>query len=171
MARSPRPSKSRLTQSTCDSAGLVSALHGSGVAELLDILRAILPEGPRYYPVDQVSEQNMRFIAAETVREKVMLATEQEIPHSIAVEIAEYKERSESMTYISAIIYVERDSQKGIIIGKGGSMIKRLGREAREELERMLGTQVYLDLRVKVLKNWRRDDDLMRRLGYRIARD
>jgi GTP-binding protein Era len=149
----------------------ISALNDEGVAELVDVLKTLLPEGPRYYPMDQVSEANMRFIAAEVVREKVMLATEQEIPHSVAVEIVEYKERSEDMTYINAMLYVERDSQKGIIIGKGGDMIKRLGRETRTELEKMLGTKVYLDLRVKVLKNWRSDDKLMRRLGYRINRD
>ncbi|MAS33075.1 MAG: GTPase Era [Anaerolineaceae bacterium] len=154
-----------------DLAMLVSALNNDGVSNLIGVLAERLPEGPRFYPPDQVSEVNMRFIAAEVIREKIMLATEQEIPHSVAVEIVEYKERSETMTYISAIIYVERDSQKGIIIGKGGSMIKKLGQDARAELEPMLDTQVYLDLQVKVLKNWRSDDRLMRRLGYRIARD
>jgi GTP-binding protein Era len=89
----------------------------------------------------------------------------------VAVEITEYKERSEAMVYISAVIYVERDSQKGIIVGKQGSMIKRLGQSARRELETMLDSQVYLDLRVKVLKNWRSDESLMRRLGYSIPRD
>lgn len=153
-----------------EQAPLLSALKNEGVTGLLDIVKQLLSEGPRYYPVDQVSEQNMRFIATETVREQVMLATEQEIPHSIAVEIVEYKERSETMTYINAVIYVERESQKGIIVGKGGSMIKRLGKAARAELERILGTQVYLDLRVKVLKNWRSDDALLRRLGYRIPK-
>lgn len=150
---------------------LVSALNGDGVPELVATLTDLLPEGPRYYPADQVSEVNMRFIAAEVVREKIMLATEQEIPHAVAVEIVEYKERSEDMTYISAVIYVERDSQKGIIIGKGGGMIKQIGQQARAELQTMLGTQVYLDLQVKVLKNWRSDDRLMRRLGYRIPKD
>jgi GTP-binding protein Era len=110
----------------------------------------------------------MRFIASEVIREKIILQTEQEIPHSVAVEIEDYKERSEDMTYVSGIIYVERDSQKGIIIGKSGEMIKRLGREARLELAEILGTRVYLDLRVKVLKNWRSDEKLMRRLGYRL---
>jgi len=153
-----------------DAAVLVSAVEGTGVAELVDFLMDNLPNGPRYYPVDQVSEVSQRFIAAEVIREKIILNTDQEIPHSVAVEINEYKERSEKMTYINAIIYVERDSQKGIIIGKGGEMIKRLGAEAREELTGMLGTQVYLELHVKVLKNWRTDEDLMRRLGYRIPK-
>lgn len=150
---------------------LISAMEGTGVQELVDDLTKRLPNGPRYYPADQVSEVNMRFIAAEVVREKIILNTEQEIPHSVAVEVEEYKERSEDMTYISALIYVERDSQKGIIIGKGGEMIKRIGAQARAELVDIVGTQVYLELHVKVLKNWRSDEDLMRRLGYRLPKE
>jgi len=153
-----------------DAAVLVSAMNGSGVKELVDFLRDGMPFGPRYYPVDQVSEVNMRFIAAETIREKIILNTEQEIPYSVAVEVTEYKERSETLTYISANIYIERDSQKGIIIGKNGDMIKRIGSEARNELSELVGTQIYLDLHVKVLKNWRMDEDLMRRLGYRLPK-
>lgn len=153
-----------------DAAILVSATKGDGVSELIDYLRESMPLGPRYYPADQVSEVNMRFIAAEVIREKIILNTEQEIPYSVAVEVEEYKERSESMTYVSATIYVERDSQKGILIGKSGDMIKRIGSEARSELAEMLGTQVYTELRVKVLKNWRMDEDLMRRLGYRLPK-
>lgn len=147
---------------------LTSALDGSGLDTLMARLVEMLPFGPRYYPVDQVSEVNMRFIAAETIREKIILNTEQEIPYSVAVEVSEYKERSDNMTYISATIYVERDSQKGILIGKHGDMIKRIGSQARAELGEMLGTQVYLELHVKVLKNWRMDEDLLRRLGYRL---
>jgi GTP-binding protein Era len=150
---------------------LMSALRDEGVRELIGIIVEMMPEGPRYYPADQVSEVNMRFIAAESIREKIMLATEQEIPHSVAIEIAEYVERSPKLTYISAVIYVERDSQKAIIVGKNGSMIKKLGQEARKELEAAVGTQIYLDLQVKVLKNWRSDDRLMQRLGYRIPKD
>lgn len=150
---------------------LMSALRDEGVRELIGVIVDMLPEGPRYYPVDQVSEVNMRFIAAESIREKIMLATEKEIPHSVAVEIAEYVERSPKLTYISAVIYVERDSQKAIIVGKSGSMIKKLGQDARTELEAATGTQIYLDLQVKVLKNWRSDDRLMQRLGYRIPKD
>jgi GTP-binding protein Era len=146
----------------------VSALNGDGVEAMLQAVKTILPEGPRYYPPDQVSEANMRFIAAEVIREKIILHTEQEIPYSVAVEIDEYKERTEDMAYISAIIYVERDTQKGIVVGKGGAMIKQVGSEAREELGQMLGGKVYLELHVKVLKNWRSDPDLMRRLGYRL---
>jgi GTPase len=153
-----------------EAAVLVSAANGSGVKELVAYLLESLPLGPRYYPADQVSEANMRFIAAEVIREKIILNTEQEIPYSVAVEVNEFKERSETLTYIGANIYVERDSQKGIIVGKNGTMIKSLGSAAREELAEILGTQVYLDLHVKVLKNWREDEALMRRLGYRIPK-
>lgn len=149
---------------------LVSATQGDGVTELVNYLQESMPLGPRYYPVDQVSEVNMRFIAAEVIREKIILNTEKEVPYSVAVEVEEYKERSDTMTYISATIYIERDSQKGILIGKNGDMIKRIGSEARAELAEMLGTQVYIELRVKVLKNWRMDEDLMRRLGYRLPK-
>lgn len=147
---------------------LVSAMTGEGVSDLLDYVMSQLPKGPLYFPADELSDVNMRFIAAEVIREKVMLLTEQEIPYSVAVEIESYKERSEDMTYISAIIYVERDSQKGIVIGKGGALIKKISTDARIELSEMLGTKVFLELRVKVLKNWRSDEKLMQRLGYRL---
>jgi GTP-binding protein Era len=148
---------------------LLSALEGTGVDAMMDEIIERLPQGPRYFPIDQVSEVNMRFIAAEIIREKVMMHTEQEVPHSVAVLVDSYRERSDHLTYISATIYVERESQKGIIIGKGGEMIKTIGSEARAELGEMLGTQVYLELHVKVLKNWRSDEKLMQRLGYRVG--
>jgi GTP-binding protein Era len=147
---------------------LISALQGVGVDEMMDDLIDRLPQGPRYFPMDQLSEVNMRFIAAEIVREKVMLHTEQEVPHSVAVVVDSYRERSDTLSYISATIYVERESQKGIIIGKGGEMIKTIGSEARADLTEMLGSDVYLELHVKVLKNWRSDEKLMQRLGYRV---
>ncbi len=147
---------------------LISALDGLGVDDMMNDLVSRLPRGPRYFPVDQLSEVNMRFIAAEIVREKVMMHTEQEVPHSVAVLVDSYRERSDELTYISATIYVERESQKGIIIGKGGEMVKTIGSEARVELREMLGTDVYLELHVKVLKNWRSDEKLMQRLGYRV---
>jgi GTP-binding protein Era len=130
-----------------------------------------MPLGPRYYPIDQVSEVNMRFIAAETIREKIMLHTEKEVPHAVAVEVEEYKEREAGVHYISAIIYVERDSQKGILIGKQGAMIKQIGSEARTELETMLDARVFVELHVRVLKNWRSDEALMQRLGYRVSKE
>lgn len=149
----------------------VSALKGSGVPELLQALIARMPKGPRYYPIDQVSEVNMRFIAAEIIREKIMLHTEKEVPHAAAVEVEEYKEREKGVHYINATIYVERDSQKGIVIGKQGAMIKQIGSEARAELEAMVEGKVFIELHVQVLKNWRSDIGLMHRLGYRIHRD
>ncbi len=149
-----------------DSYKLVSALEGAGVEDLVKHLLAKLPLGPRYYPADQLSETNMRFIAAEVVREKVILNTEQEIPHASAVEIDSYQE-GEERTTISGIIYVERETQKRIVVGKGGRLIKKIGSEARQELMDMLDRPVHLDLRVKVLKDWRRNDSFMRRLGYR----
>ncbi len=150
---------------------LISAQNGDNVDVLLDDLKSRMPMGPRYYPADQVSEVNMRFIAAEVVREKVMISTEDEIPYAVAVEIDSFRERSENLTYISAVIYVERDSQKGIVIGKNGEKIKQIGSLARAELSNILGTSVYLELNVKVAKNWRSDEDLMRRLGYRLKDD
>ncbi|NJO84822.1 MAG: GTPase Era [Blastochloris sp.] len=149
---------------------LVSALTGGNVPELTNFLMAQMPLGPRYYPADQVSEVNMRFIAGEIIREKAMLRTEKEVPHAIAVEVESFQETPE-LTRISGIIYVERDNQKAIVIGRGGDMIKQIGTEARLELESMLDRRVRLDLRVKVLKNWRSDDRLMRRMGYKVERD
>ncbi|GAB4341792.1 MAG: GTPase Era [Phototrophicales bacterium] len=148
----------------------ISAAAGENITELIDYLIDILPKGPRYYPSDQVSEVNMRFIAAEIIREAIIELTEEEIPYTVAVEVDQYKERNEDLTYISAIIYVERDSQKGIIIGKNGTMIKQIGTKARQELSNVLGTKVYLDLHVKVLKNWRSDERFMNRLGYRLPK-
>lgn len=148
----------------------LSAVTGNGVADLLQRVIAKLPPGPQFFPEDQLSDTALRDIAAEIIREKVLLNTEQEVPHSVAVEIEEFKERSATLTYIGASVYVERDSQKGILIGKGGSMLKKISSEARAELETLIGTQVYLELRVKVLKNWRRDEEALRRLGYRIRK-
>ena len=150
-----------------DSVFNISATTQDGVSELLEHLLTLLPQGPPYYPVDDLSDANLRFIAAEIIREKIILNTVQEIPHSVAVEVTEFKEK-DNISIIEATIYVERDSQKGIIIGKGGKMIKRIGMQAREDLEVLIETQVHLDTRVKVLKNWRKNDDFMKRLGYSI---
>lgn len=152
------------------SAYRVSAIDGTGVMALVEALTNLMPLGPRYYPFDQVSDQSMRFVAAEIVREKVMNHTEQEIPHSVAVVVDSYQE-GDGQNSIMATIYVERDSQKGIIIGKGGSMIKAIGTEARHELMAMLDEKVHLDLRVKVLKNWRRNETFLRRVGYRLPKE
>lgn len=148
----------------------VSALNGDHVPELIAYLLGRLPPGPRYYPADQVSEVNLRFMAAEVIREKVILHTEQEIPHSVAVEVDSFQEKDDQ-AFISAVIYVEKDSQKGIIIGKGGTMIKQIGTEARQDLLDLLAMRVHLDLRVKVLKNWRSNEKFMARLGYRLPKE
>ncbi len=145
----------------------ISAETQAGVSELLEHLLTLLSLGPPYYPTDDLSDANLRFIAAEIIREKIILNTAQEIPHSVAVEVTEFKEK-ENISIIEATIYVERDSQKGIIIGKGGKMIKRIGMQSREDLEVLMETQVHLDTRVKVLKNWRKNEDFMKRLGYSI---
>ncbi len=148
----------------------VSAMRGLGIDDLHRRLIERLPLGPRYYPADQVTESYVRNIAGEMIREKVLLNTRDEIPHAVAVEIHEFKERNEGLTYVHASIYVERDSQKSIIIGKKGQMLKKIGAAARYEIEQMLDTKVYLDLQVKVLPNWREDQAILERLGYRISR-
>jgi GTP-binding protein Era len=148
----------------------ISATLGNGVEDLVKRVINILPPGPQFFPDDQLSDSALRDIAAEIVREKVLLHTEQEVPHAVAVEVEEFKERTSKLTYIGATLYVERDSQKGILIGKQGGMLKRISSEAREDLEKLLNTKVYLELWVKVLKNWRTDDAILKRLGYRIDR-
>lgn len=166
--------KSALAQHEALATGMrvirLSALQAQGVDALLSILSELVPLGPRYYPLDQVSDANMRLIAAEVIREKIILNTEKEIPYSVAVEVTGFSETPERST-IEAMIYVERDSQKGIIIGKGGQMIKTIGTQARLELVEMLETPVHLDLNVKVLKDWRSNEDLLKRVGYRLPKE
>ena len=142
-----------------------SATRKRGIDELMACLLPLLPPGPRYYPAEQVSETNLRFLAGETIREKVIELTSEEIPYSVAVEITEFREM-ETITHIDAVIYVERESQKGILIGKRGSMIKRIGVDARVDLEKLTATRVNLETRVKVLKNWRSNEQFLRRVGY-----
>ncbi|MFN3763477.1 MAG: GTPase Era, partial [Anaerolineae bacterium] len=133
------------------------ATEAVNLDKLLSIIIAHLPEGPRYYPGDLMTDQTEREIAAELIREQVLRFTHEEVPHSVAVVVEEYKERETGGVYIAATIYVEKESQKGILIGAGGQMLRRIGTAAREEIERMVGGRVYLDLWVKVSKNWRRD--------------
>lgn len=149
----------------------ISALKGEGVRELVAALIARMPEGPRYFPEDQLSEINLRAIAAETIREKILTNTDEEVPHACAVEIVEYKERPDGVHYINATIYVERDNQRGILIGKDGAMIKRIGTEARHAISASVEAPVYLELHVSVLKNWRSDPRAMQRLGFRQPRE
>ena len=142
-----------------------SAIKGQGIDALLEALLPVLPLGPRYYPAEQASDANLRFLAAELIREKVIEHTSDEIPYAVAVEITRFREGAQR-TQIEATIFVERNSQKGIIIGKRGAMIKRIGSAARGELQALLEATVRLDLRVKLLRNWRSNPDFMRRLGY-----
>jgi GTP-binding protein Era len=145
---------------------ILSGQTGQGIDQLMALLRGRLPFGPRYYPEDQVTDLQMRYLAAELIREQALRLLEQEVPHSIAVEVDEFTERSEELTYISATIYVERDSQKPIVLGQKGSMIKKIGQTARPEIEAMVGTKVYLELWVKVWERWRAREGMLRRLGY-----
>jgi len=150
---------------------MISATRGDNRDKLLDMVVARLPQGPRYYPPDQLTDQTMRFIAAELIREQVLRFVHQEVPHAVAVAVGEWKQRRKDLTYIGATVFVEKDSQKGIIIGQGGSMLKRIGQAAREGVERLVGHRVYLELWVKVRKQWRKDEDELRRLGYALPRE
>ena len=143
----------------------ISALDGTNVDNLVIEAKKYLSEGPQYYPADMVTDQPERLIIAELIREKLLHSTEDEVPHSIAVDIDEMKKRNNGDTYIRATIYVERDSQKGIIIGKNGEMLKNIGKLARPEIEMLLGTKVYLDLWVKVKKNWRNSQGAIQNFG------
>ncbi|MEZ4734876.1 MAG: GTPase Era [Caldilineaceae bacterium] len=143
-----------------------SAQSGEGIEHLQETLRRQLPLGPRYYPEDQITDMQTRFIAAEMIREQALNLLEQEVPHGIAVEVDEFVERSETMTYISAVIYVERQSQKAIVLGEGGRMIKAIGQGARPAIEELVGTRVYLELWVKVWEKWRKRSGMLRQLGY-----
>lgn len=148
---------------------LISALLQDNLDRLLEETIERLPVGPRYYPEEQVTDQQLRFMAAELIREQALEHLRQEIPYSVAVIVDQFKERSEDLTYISATIFVERDTQKAIVLGQGGKMIKQIGRDARHEIEDLLGTRVYLELWVKVRKKWRRDEKELRRLGYAVS--
>ncbi len=143
----------------------ISALKGDGLDRLLQLLVRYLPEGPKYYPEDMLTDQLERFMVSEIIREKVMLLTRDEIPYSTAVEILSWEDK-DTLTVISANIYVEKDSQKGIIIGNKGQRLKDIGRRAREEIEALLGTKVYLELWVKVKRDWREKVSALRDLGY-----
>lgn len=152
---------------TYDASFLLSATRGEGVRELLDDLFARLPEGPYFYPEDDLTDLPMRFIAQEIIREKLFTALAEEVPYSVAVVIEEYRDEPESdLTRIRADIYVERESQKGIVIGKGGRVLKQVGTEARKDLERETGRRIFLDLFVKVEKEWSKNAGRLKMLGY-----
>jgi GTPase len=142
----------------------VSATTGRGLETLRSLIVAMMPEGPFLYPEETVTDQSLEVQIAELVREQALAVTRQEVPHSIAVAVEEMDERDD-LTEIHASLVVERDSQKGIVIGKGGATLKAIGTEAREQIELLLGTKVFLDLRVKVVKEWQRDPNAIERLG------
>ena len=145
---------------------MTSATRGDNLDKLLAIVLLRLPLGPRYYPEGQVTDVTERFIAAELVREQVLRLLHQEVPHAIAVAVEEFKERRSGLIYIAATIYVEKESQKGIVIGAEGNMLKRIGAAAREEIEHTLNSKVFLELWVKVRSKWRRDAATLRYIGY-----
>ncbi|WP_287152475.1 GTPase Era [Candidatus Solincola tengchongensis] len=145
----------------------LSAKTGENVHALIEKIVELLPEGPKYYPDDMVTDQPVTFIVAELIREKVLQLTREEVPHSVAVVVEEMGRREDGgIVDIQAVIYVERDSQKGIIIGKGGRMLKEIGTRARQEIEPLLGEKVFLQLQVKVEKDWSKRPQLVRRMGY-----
>lgn len=144
----------------------VSALTGENVQRLVDITVSYLPEGPKYYPDDMITDKPERFIMAELIREKVLHLTSQEVPHSVSVVVEHVEETSSNLVNVSAVIYTERESQKGILIGKGGAMLKKVGRLAREEMEALLGSKIFLELWVKVKPDWRNRPNLLKNFGY-----
>jgi GTP-binding protein Era len=146
----------------------VSALTGDGIPELMTRIAERLPESPFLYPEDDISTQPVRFFVAEMVRETVLEQLHDEVPYAVAVQVEEFREGS-SPLYIRAVIYVERDSQKAIIIGSKGAQIKSIGEVARKKIEAFLGSKVYLDLWVKVLANWRKNPGSLSRFGYQLA--
>ena len=145
----------------------VSAIDGTQVEDLITAIIQTLPQGPPYFPEDTLTDQTERFIAAELIREKIFRLTGEEIPYASAVTVESFKPSTDGrMVRIEATIHLERNSQKGIVIGKNGGMLKRIGTEARQEIERMTGTQVFLKLFVRVQKNWRKDSKAIERFGY-----
>ncbi|GEP18656.1 GTPase Era [Pediococcus argentinicus] len=145
----------------------ISATQGNNVNELLNSLKEELPEGPQYYPEDQVTDHPERFIISELIREKVLQLTRQEVPHSVAVLIESMKSDENDLVHIQATIIVDRPTQKGIIIGKGGKMLKEIGSRARLDIEHLLGNRVYLELWVKVSEGWRDKQGMLQSYGYR----
>ncbi|HLR75702.1 MAG TPA: GTPase Era [Virgibacillus sp.] len=145
----------------------ISALQGNNVNHLLKVLKQEMPEGPKYYPDDHITDHPERFIMGELIREKVLQLTREEIPHSIAVNVENVNKKQSNTIVIQATIITERDSQKGIIIGKRGSMLKKIGQKARKDIENLLGTHVYLELWVKVKRDWRNNEHQLKQFGFR----
>ena len=148
----------------------LSAVRGDGMGQLADALSARMPLSPPLFPPDQVTDQQVRFMAGELVREAVLHHLRDEVPHSVAVLVNEFSERENGVTYISAVVYVERPTQKMIVLGKDGAMIKQIGQTARLQIEELLEGRVFLDLWVKVRPKWRTDEEELRRLGYQMPK-
>ncbi len=146
---------------------MISSTNGDNLDQLVSKLITLLPDGPPFFPEDQLTDLYEREIAADLIRESVLFNLRAEVPHSIAVRIDEFKDRNESTTYIAATLFVERDSQKGIVIGQGGEKLKKIGIDARQKIEELLGRKVYLRLRVKVRKNWRNDEAALQLFGFK----
>ncbi len=162
----PAPRRDQLA--SIENAALISALTGEGIPELMERIAQHLPESPFLYPEDEISTQPVRFFVAELVRETVLEQLHDEVPYSVAVQVEEYRE-GRSPLYIRAVIYVERDTQKAIIIGSKGAQIRSLGEAARKKIENLVQEKVYLDLWVKVLANWRKNPGSLSRFGYQPA--
>jgi GTP-binding protein Era len=150
---------------------LLSAARGDGLANLLNLLVSFLPVREPEFDPEQVTDLYEKEIAADLIREAALNHLRDEVPHGVAVRIDEFKERENGMAYIAATIFVERDSQKGIVIGEGGKMLKAIGSSARTEIEAMGGRRVFLELRVKVLKDWRNDEEWLKRFGYKVKKE
>lgn len=144
----------------------ISALEGLNVDHFIDVLKRYLPEGPKYYPDDQISDHPEQFVVSEIIREKILHLTSEEIPHAIGVNVDRMIKESEERVRVEATIFVERDSQKGIVIGKSGKKLKEVGKRARHDIEMLLGSKVYLELWVKVQKDWRNKVNFIRQMGY-----
>lgn len=144
----------------------ISAVTGRNIDLLLEKVFEYLPPGPLYYPEDEITDQTERFLVAEIIREKALHLTREEVPHCLAVEVEDFERRRQDMVYIRAVIYTERETQKGIIIGKNGAMLRQIGELARREIEEMLQSRLYLDLWVKVKKDWRNSEVQLRNFGY-----
>lgn len=145
----------------------ISALKGDGIEILVKCIVDCLPEGPKYYPDDILTDQLERFMVSEIIREKIISETEEEVPYSVAIDVTQWDEREDGVIFIHANIYVEREGQKGIIIGKGGARLKTIGMKARLEIEKLLGTKVFLELWVKIKKDWRSNERILKELGFR----
>ena len=144
----------------------ISALEGMNVDHFIDVLKSFLPEGPKYYPDNQISDHPEQFVVSEIIREKILHLTSEEIPHAIGVNVDRMIKEDEDKVRIEATIYVERNSQKGIVIGKGGKKLKEVGKRARRDIEMLLGSKVYLELWVKVQRDWRNKVNFIRQIGY-----